>query len=217
MSKMDYATLAVVAFCITALVVLTYRVVNLGKTETTNLSSAISSEPAYKDPYNDHISGSLDDSLDQTGASVIDTSENELVLANTTSPIRQKTITKNTIEEKKTVPEKVLPNTKTKILLDESAIQTATEKPTKTTSVVRKKIKGQFLVITGTFRSRANAQNAVKQLKKWGFIHAEVGFFNKRTFASALAGRYTTLKAANAAALNLRQKYGIDAIVKKKQ
>lgn len=217
MSKMDYATLAVVALCISALVALTYRVVNLGKTETTTLPSAISSEPAYKDPYNDHVSGSMDDSLDQSGAAVIDTAVNERILANTTNSVLQKTTTKQPLEEKVIVPEKPLPKVKTKIILDESAVKTAPKTPATIAPVVRKKNRGSYLVVTGSFRSKANAQKAVKQLKNLGFSNAEVGFFNNKTFASALAGRYATLAAAKATALSLRQKHGIDAIVKKKQ
>jgi cell division septation protein DedD len=214
MSRMDYATLAVVALCITALVALTYRVVNLG---TPLPPSTISSEPAYKDPYNDHAAGSLDDSLDQSGAKVIDTAINKRLLADAPNPVVKSTTPKQQMKEKVIEPEKTRPKTKEPIILQESAVKKITEKPTTTDRVVRSKNPGAYLVVAGSFKSKANAQKAVKQLKQLGYSNAEVGFFNNGAFASALAGRYTTITAANAAALSLRQKHGIDAIVKRKQ
>jgi cell division septation protein DedD len=217
MSKMDYATLAVVALCITALVVLTSRVVNLGKNETTTLPSAISSEPAYKDPYNNHAAGSLDDSLDQSGAKLTDTAVNERLLADNPNPVAKSTTPKQPIREKVIELEKTRPKTKEPIVLHEPAVKTIRENPSTTTRVVRHENSGAYLVVAGSFKSKANAQKVVKQLKTLGYSNAEVGFFNNRTIAAPLAGRYATLAAANAAALSLRQKHGIDAIVKRKQ
>ena len=217
MSKMDYATLAVVALCITALVALTYRVVNLGKSETTTLPSTISSEPAYKDPYNTHAAGSLDDSLDQSGAKVIDTAVNERLLTDNPSPVAKSTTPKQLLNEKVIEPEKTRPKTNEPIILQEAAVKKVPENPSTKVRVVRHENSGAYLVVAGSFKSKANAQKVVRQLKTFGYSNAEVGFFNNRTIAAPLAGRYTTLAAANAAALSLRQKHGIDAIVKRKQ
>lgn len=217
MSKMDYATLAVVALCISALVALTYRVVNLGKPENNALPSAISSEPPYKDPYNNHAAGSLDDSLDQSGAKVTDTAVNERLLANNPNPVSKSTTPKQPITEKVIAPEKTRPKTKEPIILHEPAVKNIPENPSTTARVVRHKNAGAYLVVAGSFKRKANAQKVVKKLKTLGYSNAEVGFFNNRTIASPLAGRYATLAAAKAAALSLRQKHGIDAIVKKKQ
>jgi cell division septation protein DedD len=214
---MDYATLAVVALCITALVVLTSRVVNLGKSETTTLPSAISSEPAYKDPYNNHAAGSLDDSVDQSGAKVTDTAVNERLLADNPNPVAKSTTPKQPIKAKVIEPEKTRPKTKEPIILQEPAVKKIQENPPTTARVVRHENSGAYLVVAGSFKSKANAQKVVKQLKKLGYSNAEVGFFNNKGFASPLAGRYATLAAAKAAALSLRQKHGIDAIVKRKQ
>jgi cell division septation protein DedD len=214
---MDYATLAVVALCITALVVLTSRVVNLGKTETSNLPSTISSEPAYKDPYNNHAAVSLDDSLDQSGAKLTDTAVNERLLADNPTPVAKSTTPKQPIKEKVIEPEKTRPKKKEPIILQEPAVKKIPENPSTTARVVRHENYGAYLVVAGSFKSKANAQKVVNQLKQLGYSNAEVGFFNNRTIASPLAGRYATLAAAKAAALSLRQKHGIDAIVKKKQ
>ncbi len=221
MSKMDYATLAVVAFCVTALVALTYRVVNLGKQENAPLPSAITTEPAYKDPYNDNsTSATLEDSIDRAGAKVIDTVTDELDKL----PIKANPAQTKTREPIKTRPattakalEKQVPSTS--VIAEKIPIKTTVEeKPTairKTTKRVGNS--GAYLVVTGSFRDKSNAQSAVKALKKLGYPQAELGFFNNGAYASAIAGRFESYASANVLATRLREKHHIDAIVKKKQ
>ena len=75
---------------------------------------------------------------------------------------------------------------------------------------------GRFLVIAGTFKQEINAQTQLKNFKKMGYDNAEVGKFNKSTFASLIVDRFNTSSDANQLVRALKAK-GIDAYVHEKR
>ncbi|NRB50319.1 MAG: SPOR domain-containing protein [Saprospiraceae bacterium] len=74
---------------------------------------------------------------------------------------------------------------------------------------------GDFLVLAGSFKQKANAEAQVRRLKQLGFDDARVASFNGGSLAVALVGRFTDAKSANKLATEVETK-GIDAFVKRK-
>ena len=75
---------------------------------------------------------------------------------------------------------------------------------------------GLFLVVTGSFSVKENAEQQVQKLRKQGYGAAELVYFNAREFHSVVAGEYDDLAAAQEVAEAL-QRNGIDAYVNKKR
>jgi predicted transcriptional regulator len=77
--------------------------------------------------------------------------------------------------------------------------------------------KPKHMVITGSFRQLANARKSMEALVKKGYTDAEVGRFNRGTYACAIAKRTDDLNAANALAKKLKGLGFKDAFVKSKK
>jgi SPOR domain len=77
--------------------------------------------------------------------------------------------------------------------------------------------KPKYMVITGSFRKLANARKSMEALVKKGYTNAEVGRFNRGTFACAIAKRSDSLKDAQAFAKKLKGQGFPDAFVKTKK
>lgn len=76
--------------------------------------------------------------------------------------------------------------------------------------------KGEYMLLAGTFKYKANAETMVQQLKKMGYSNASVELFNRGAYAVALVDRYTSLSEARTAKGELSGK-GVEAFVKQKQ
>lgn len=74
----------------------------------------------------------------------------------------------------------------------------------------------KFLVVAGTFKQAANATTQLKEFKKMGYDDAEIGKFNKSTYASLIVDRFATAAEAKRLVRALKEK-GIDAYVHKKR
>lgn len=74
---------------------------------------------------------------------------------------------------------------------------------------------GDFMVLAGSFKQKANAEAQVRRLKRMGFDDARVASFNGGSLAVALVGRFDDAQAANKLATQVEAK-GIDAFVKRK-
>lgn len=75
---------------------------------------------------------------------------------------------------------------------------------------------GRFLVVAGTFKQEVNAQTQLKKFKRMGYSNAEIGKFNKSTYASLIVDRFTSEAEAKKLARTLKSK-GIDSYVHKKR
>ena len=87
---------------------------------------------------------------------------------------------------------------------------------TKTTPAVAASPSGDLLVLAGSFRFKAHAENQARQLKKMGYAEVEVSLFNRGTYASVLVGRFEDYNAAQALVKRLRAD-GVEAYVQKKR
>nr|HMQ60260.1 SPOR domain-containing protein [Flavilitoribacter sp.] len=75
---------------------------------------------------------------------------------------------------------------------------------------------GNFLVIAGSFRQKANAEAQVKRLKKSGYDQSGVETFNNGALAVAMVDRFNSYAEAEKLVAELKKK-GIDAFIKKKE
>ncbi len=75
---------------------------------------------------------------------------------------------------------------------------------------------GKFLVVAGTFKQEINARTQLKKFKGMGYENAEVGKFNKSTYASLIVDRFATSTDAKQLVKDLKRK-GIDAYVHTKR
>lgn len=73
---------------------------------------------------------------------------------------------------------------------------------------------GRYLLITGNYSQEGNANEMVKKLKNKGFSNAEQVIFEGSRYYTVLAGKYSSMSAANAAKADLG---GIDSYVQKRR
>ncbi len=73
---------------------------------------------------------------------------------------------------------------------------------------------GRYLVVTGSYLSKANAKLMSGQLQRKGYDAAEVFVFDLSQYYSVTAGRYATLSEARTVARNLKTE-GVEAYVHK--
>ncbi len=75
---------------------------------------------------------------------------------------------------------------------------------------------GKYLVVAGTFKQEANAQIQLKKFKGMGYKDAEIGKFNKSTYASLIVNRFASSAEAKQLVNSLKKK-GIEAYVHTKK
>jgi cell division septation protein DedD len=64
---------------------------------------------------------------------------------------------------------------------------------------------GRYLVLAGTFQQLINARTRVRALQQAGFDQTSLEYFDRGTYAVALAGRFPTYDSAGALVEQLRQ------------
>ena len=75
---------------------------------------------------------------------------------------------------------------------------------------------GDYMVIAGSFTVKANAEREVSRLKDKGYDNAEVGMFNRGTYANVIVDRFDSVERAKELAKELKSK-GIPAYVQEKR
>lgn len=82
-----------------------------------------------------------------------------------------------------------------------------------TSTASRRASAGKYIVVTGSYRQRVNAERQVANLKREGFPDAEVEIFDRGTYALAVADRFNSRSDAEALARRLVSS-GFEAYVK---
>ncbi|MEM7574397.1 MAG: SPOR domain-containing protein [Bacteroidota bacterium] len=82
-----------------------------------------------------------------------------------------------------------------------------------TSAASRRASTGKYIVVTGSYRQRANAERQVANLKREGFPDAEVEIFDRGTYALAVADRFNSRSDAEALTRRLVSS-GFEAYVK---
>ena len=90
---------------------------------------------------------------------------------------------------------------------------TSTSSGGNTASTTRSASSGRYIVVTGSYRMRSNAERQVANLKREGFPNAEVEIFDRGTYALAIADRFSRHSEAEALVRRLVSS-GFEAYVK---
>lgn len=194
MSRLDYVTIGIVAVCIIALAFLLYKTTNLfgGSDELAAVPQNTYQDTTAIDPY------AYDDYSDTTAilpSTDEDPDDNEVnpYEEEPTSTDRSKTTATKTRTEPTTPVE--------------------TEAPSTTGASSRE---GDYLVLAGAFKEKANAQTEASRLRKLGYDDAEVSPFNRGTFAVVLVDRFIDVADARKLVNELKAK-GVEAYVQEKR
>lgn len=192
MSRLDYVTIAIVAICIAALVYLIYMLLG-------GPSAATSNTPAPTEQY--------DNTADETQTNdLYDSTELEPTPA-------QEDLGNEELTTPAIVDHSGEANT------DEAVVPAPApreyEEPG--TPAPSAGSTGDYMVVAGSFRIKANAETQVKKLQDMGFTDASLGLFNKGTMAVVLVDRFDNADDASDLVKKLKDDYNVQAYVQKKR
>lgn len=210
MSRLDYVTIAIVAVCVAALIYLIYMTTNLlggnNAEPETELTAPYEDEPyeddqsaafegdsaavadgAYDDPTYEDQSDYQDDYQAENGE---DTYRDKGEYENQQGNYSTDDEPKDTYEDTRT------------------PASSASEDYASVRS-------GDYMVLAGTFKYKANAESMVRKLRGMGYNDARTELFDRGAFAVALVDHYSDLAEAKRIASDLKGK-GVSAYVKKK-
>ncbi|MEZ5041934.1 MAG: SPOR domain-containing protein [Saprospiraceae bacterium] len=201
MSKLDTFTVLIVGLCLAALGYLVYKTIKLRELKTLTTSEIVDRETNQTLPADTTT-------LDQTNQTSDPVATEDADLDDEQLSVKEGTL----VEEEEAKPAPKNENTTEKIAetkAEPSIPKSFDEKTTTTTK------SGDFLVLAGSFKQKANAEAQVKRLKKLGFNQAEVTSFNGGILAVALVDRFDSQNEASKLVDALKAK-GVDAFVKRK-
>lgn len=203
MSRLDSFTVLIVGLCLAALGYLVYKTIKLRELKNTSPSTSIQIQEDQESTPPDTLT--FDDEgriVDPIAAEEGDLDDEDLSVNNGTL----------VEEEEGSAEEEESPTQDTESIAaqeKEPAEEVPASFDTETAAA------GDFMVLAGSFKQKANAEAQVRRLKQLGFDDARVASFNGGSLAVALVGRFTDAKSANKLATEVEAK-GIDAFVKRK-
>ena len=210
MSKLDYVTISIVLVCIAAiifLVIKTSRLMNDSDPglEPNPVEETLSRQQSLEEStasYSEEQGESRSDDAPQAGTGAIEDPDDDEVLPFDPSgeePFGDEVRSETTEEARR----------KTNVAPPK------TEKTTASPSGASSSGKtGKYMVVAGSFRYKANAEEMVRNLKKLGYGHADVGYTNNGAYAVAVVDRFDDPNQARALVSTLKETHQIDAIVK---
>lgn len=202
MSKLDTFTVFMVSLCLVALSYLVYKTIKLRELKKEIPTSVVT-------PENDAEETTTASTIkfDDEGKVIKPAAADEADLDDDQVNVNNGTL----VEEEEAAPaEEDAEKPKEKI-----ASKPVEEKVPDNFETTGSSSSGNYLVLAGSFKQKANAEAQVKRLKKMGFDEAQVTSFNGGSLAVALVGRFDSSAAANKLAKQVEAK-GIDAFVKRK-
>jgi cell division protein FtsN len=200
MSRLDIVTVVIVAICLAALGYLLFKTFNMigGGTDDQPVRTEMADEGATatdglgaEDEYDPFATDNREDDGTEAGRPTVEGQEG---YAGTESA--EDDFSSDYDES----PASTAP----------AATQPATT--TETAPATTAYAEGQYMVIAGTFRQRANAERMVSRLKGMGYAQTRVELFNRGRFAVALVNRFSSLTSARQLERELEAK-GIEAEV----
>lgn len=192
MSRLDYVTIAIVAVCVAALIYLIYMTTGLlgGGGDTPPAEAPAEEAPYYDDYYPDEDSLAYEDDYGADSLSAGGDAYTQDRIGEDGQSGRYEDAQEDTYAP-------------------------AAERPAATEDYPSVR-SGEYMLLAGTFKYKANAEAMVQQLKKMGYSNASVELFNRGAYAVALVDRYSSLSEARTARGELSGK-GVEAFVKQKQ
>ncbi len=201
MSKLDTFTVFMVSLCLVALSYLVYKTIKLRELKKEIPTSVITPEDTTEKTTASTIK--FDDEgniIDPKTVDEADLDDDQVNVSNGTL-----------VEEEEAAPAEEEAEKPSEKIASKPAEEKVPDNFEKTSSSST----GNYLVLAGSFKQKANAEAQVKRLKKLGFDDALVTSFNGGALAVALVGRFDNSAAANKLASQLEAK-GVDAFVKRK-
>lgn len=205
MSKLDTFTVIIVGLCLAALGYLVYKTIKLRELKNSSPTSSITIEEPSQTTPSDTLS------FDDEGRIVDPTTAEEGDLDDEQLSVNNGTLVE---EEEGDATEEESTPTETPQLAESDPSTKTEEVPTSFDNDAS--AEGNFLVLAGSFKQKANAEAQVRRLKRMGFDQARVANFNGGALAVALVGRYDDYDEATKLANQVEAK-GIDAFVKRKK
>lgn len=203
MSRLDTFTVLIVGLCLAALGYLVYKTIKLRQLKNSSPTTSISIQEEDQTTPADALT--FDDEgriVDPIAAEEGDLDDEQLSVNNGTL-----------VEEEEGSAEEDENLTPAPEPIAEKEAEKAEEVPTSFNAETS--AEGDFMVLAGSFKQKANAEAQVRRLKQMGFDDARVASFNGGSLAVALVGRFKDAKEANKLASQVEAK-GIDAFVKRK-
>lgn len=225
MSRLDFVTVGIVAFCLAALGFLVYKTVGLmnGNAETEPQATI-----DYVDPYPIDSTGkdtssftdpafSIPEDAEVTAYSEEDDRNRDIVSDSKTTAKGGTEATKKTENVKPEVKKTETAPKKTETPKSvEKAKETTPTKPKVTATAKPKVTVEPYFVQAGAFSARANAETLVKELKKLGYADAKVEMTKSSAKALAIVDYFSSRSDAEALVKTLKDKHNIEALVKQK-
>lgn len=185
MSRLDFFTLLIVGVLLFALGFLVYRATQLPNEQNTEIAEQ-KSPPAAHTQETPAVRTPAQDSLEDNNAGADEDPDDDEA-----PPVQEEVLTEKTPTA--TAPEK----------------NETQAKPRDYDS------SGGYLVISGSFKQKSNAEAQVRRLKKAGYNNSEVTTFNRGALAVAMVDRFSSYEDAERLLSELKSK-GFDAFIKKK-
>jgi len=205
MSKLDTFTVIIVGLCLAALGYLVYKTIKLRELKNASPTSSITIEEPSQTTPPDTLA------FDDEGRIVDPATAEDGDLDDEQISVNNGTLVE---EEEGEVSEAESPPAETPQLAENDPPTKTEEVPTSFDN--NASAEGDFLVLAGSFKQKANAEAQVRRLKRMGFDQARVANFNGGSLAVALVGRYDDYDEATKLANQVEAK-GIDAFVKRKK
>jgi cell division protein FtsN len=193
MSKLDILTVVIVAVGLAALGYLVYKIVNLMNPPEPENPTAIQDAYALDQP--DDETYTWEDEQDAAQDSLTYEEEPAEVPASTAAADEEEIDRSDA-----PVAETSRPATQNAPATDYSNVATTTSS-------------GRYLVIAGSYRQRANADQMVTRLKGMGYNSAKVELFDRGTYAVVVVNRFNSLAQAKQLSSELSGK-GVETFVK---
>jgi hypothetical protein len=188
MSRLDFFTIGIIAVCILAIIFLLYRTTDIFKSDD---SAADSTESLYEDDlYRDDVVDPSD-YTDEFGEDSTAISDQETTIPDESMTYDEEVPTSNPIED------------------DE-------EGKAEDVSSNYSSSGGEFMVIAGSFKIKANAETYARQLRGKGYDDARMELFDRGAYAVVLVDRFDDLGSAKDLVSELQGK-NVEATVYRKR
>jgi cell division septation protein DedD len=206
MSKLDYVTISIVVVCVAAIIFLVVKTSRLMNANDPNMApssveEALSKQQQEEEDFTPFEGGNAaSDVSSQAGTGAVDDPDDNEVKS--FDPSGEQSFDNEPATAENQSDKR--PNT-----------NVAPPKRTPTTSARSTTAQGgRFMVVAGSFRYKANAEQMVGTLRKLGYNQADVGYTNNGTYAVAVVDRFDDRAQAKALVSALKETHKIDAIVK---
>lgn len=214
MARLDYFTIIIGAICLAAAAFLVY--IGINKFRTTDSDSEANSLYNDLQTYDEDDQGSYyvnQDDLTKSTTTNINSDKSSTSSNTSTTPSNDEDLEYDFLDE---TPKKSSTSTKGSTSSRNNTSTTTTRNTNTSTSTRTTVSDGDYMVLAGSFREKANAEQEAARLRKLGFSNTSVERFDKGTYSVILVDRFDARSGASKLKEKLATK-GVDSYVKLKR